>query len=110
MPVKISSAATNAAGRKVLNRFALLALVCNVLCSICLLLTPYFIKIPLLSQRASLPRDNFFLTLRYEQQSCGCLPELIRLLLALLASALSTCKSISLQHRGHAARMIAVVC
>ena len=45
---------------------------------------------PFLSQLASLPRDNFFLIHRYEQQSCGLLPELIRLLLALSDSALST--------------------
>jgi hypothetical protein len=31
---------------------------------------------PFLSQRASLPRDNFFPTHRHEQQSCGFLPEL----------------------------------
>src|SRR6478672_8892172 len=76
MPMKTNNAATNAAGRKVRNRFVLPALVRNVLCSMCFWLTEYLINNLFLPSELRCPGTTF-LTYRNEQQSCGFLPELI---------------------------------
>ena len=93
-----------------MNRFALLALVRNVLCSICFWLTEYFINNPSSFPASFVAPGQLFLITAMSSNHAVSYQSSFRLLLALLHSALSTYEIDSASNTAPRERVIAVVC